>query len=39
MNVNQSLDKTLKKTLWLWLPFFAFTLLIKWLIDARRKRS
>jgi hypothetical protein len=29
MNINQSLDKFVLKTLWLWLPFYAFFALIK----------
>jgi hypothetical protein len=29
MNLNKSLDDFLKKTLWLWLPFYAFRILLK----------
>lgn len=29
MNLNNSLDNFAKKTLWLWLPFYAFFALIK----------
>ena len=29
MNLNQSIDKFLHRTLWIWLPFFAFSVLIK----------
>ena len=29
MNLNKSLDEFLKKTLWLWLPFYAFRTLLK----------
>ncbi|MFZ1655123.1 MAG: hypothetical protein WBO92_00385 [Candidatus Moraniibacteriota bacterium] len=28
-NLNSSLDNFLKKTLWLWLPFYAFQALLK----------
>ncbi len=34
MNLNSSLDNFLKKTVWLWLPFYAFFVLIK---DLRGK--
>lgn len=36
MNLNQSLDNFLKKTVWLWLPFFAFFVLLK---DVRERWS
>lgn len=40
VNLNSSLDSFLKKTLWLWLPFYAFRTLLKefaiWL--AREKK-
>lgn len=29
MNLNAELDKFLKRTLWLWLPFYALVSLIK----------
>jgi hypothetical protein len=29
MNLNADIDKFLKRTLWLWLPFYAFVLLIR----------
>jgi hypothetical protein len=29
MNLNSSLDKFLKATVWLWLPFYAFFALLK----------
>lgn len=38
MNLNQSLDTFLKKTLWLWLPFYAFFELIKELGDRVHKK-
>lgn len=34
MNLNSELDKFLKRTLWLWLPFYAFMLLAR---EAREK--
>lgn len=35
--MSQFLDKFLKKTLWLWLPFFAFGVLVKELRDRNGK--
>jgi len=35
MNLNSDIDKFLKRTIWLWLPFYAFVLLIK----ALREKS
>lgn len=29
MNLNSTLDKFLKRTVWLWLPFYAFVVLTK----------
>ncbi len=29
MNLNKSLDDFLRKTVWLWLPFYAFRVLLK----------
>ncbi|MDQ5976993.1 MAG: hypothetical protein QG664_907 [Patescibacteria group bacterium] len=34
MNLNADLDKFLKRTLWIWLPFYAFALLLK---EARER--
>ncbi len=34
MNINIELDKFLKRTLWLWLPFYALVSLVK---DMREK--
>jgi hypothetical protein len=34
MNLNSEIDKFLKRTLWLWLPFYALILLIR---EAREK--
>jgi hypothetical protein len=28
-NLNSSLDKFIRKTLWLWLPFYAFRVLVR----------
>lgn len=36
-NMGQFLEKFLKKTLWLWLPFFAFGILVKELSDRLKK--
>jgi len=38
MNINDSVDKFLKKTLWLWLPFYALFDLIQDLGERTRKR-
>ena len=37
MNLNDSLDKFLRKTLWLWLPFYAFFDLIKEMGERGKK--
>jgi len=36
-NLNQWLDKSLKKSLWLWLPFYAFFDLIRQLGERKKK--
>jgi hypothetical protein len=36
MNLNADIDKFLKRTLWLWLPFYAFVALIKELREKSR---
>ncbi len=36
--MNQFLEKFLKKTLWLWLPFFAFGVLVKQFLDRPKKK-
>lgn len=38
MNVNKDLDKFMVKTLWLWLPFYAFFNLIKELLEKMDKK-
>lgn len=38
MNINDSIDKFLGRTLWLWLPFYAFFELIKALGERKNKR-
>ncbi len=38
MNLNQSIDNFVKKTLWLWLPFYAFFELIKALGERTNKK-
>lgn len=38
MNLNASLDNFIKKTLWLWLPFYAFFELIKELGERSHKK-
>ena len=35
--MSQFLDKFLKTTLWLWLPFFALGVLVKELLAERKK--
>lgn len=35
--MNQFLDKFLKRTLWLWLPFFALGELVKGIRDEMKK--
>ena len=39
-NLNSWLDNFLKKTLWLWLPFYAFNKLLKefgaWLVRGKK---
>ncbi len=39
MNLNTSLDNFIRKTLWLWLPFYAFFELIKELGERATKRK
>lgn len=34
MNLNSSIDNFLKKTLWIWLPFYALVLLVR---EARER--
>lgn len=36
-NMGQLLEKILKKTLWLWLPFFAFGILVKEFANRSKK--
>lgn len=36
MNINTAIDNFLKKTLWLWLPFYALMLLVR---EARGRFS
>jgi hypothetical protein len=38
MNLNSEIDTFLKKTLWIWLPFYALLLLIKELREYSSKR-
>lgn len=38
MNLNSAVDTFLKKTLWLWLPFYAFFELIKVLGERISKK-
>ncbi|MGB3073472.1 MAG: hypothetical protein WBB68_04410 [Candidatus Moraniibacteriota bacterium] len=39
-NLNSSLDNFLRKTLWLWLPFYALRILLKefglWLAQGKK---
>jgi len=37
MNINSFIDSLLKKTLWLWLPFYAFFHLIQEFGETRKK--
>jgi hypothetical protein len=37
MNINSAIDDFLKKTLWLWLPFYAFFELIKAMGERKNK--
>ena len=37
MNLNQSLDNFLKKTVWLWLPFYALLELSREFFGMRKK--
>ncbi len=37
--MGQFLEKILKKTLWLWLPFFAFGVLVKELSNYFKKKK
>jgi len=38
MNLNADLDNFIKKTLWLWLPFYAFFELIRQMTDRSKKK-
>ncbi len=38
MNINSSIDNFLKKTLWIWLPFYALVLLMRELRDRFEKK-
>jgi hypothetical protein len=38
MNLNSGIDNFLRKTLWLWLPFYAFFELIKALGERMGKK-
>lgn len=38
MNLNSAIDNFLKKTLWLWLPFYAFFELIKALGEHKNQK-
>lgn len=38
MNINKSVDNFVLKTLWLWLPFYAFFALLKALGERKNKR-
>ncbi len=38
MNLNKSLDSFIQKTLWLWLPFYAFFELIRALGERMNKK-
>jgi len=37
MNLNSALDDFLKKTLWIWLPFYAFFRLIEEFGERKKK--
>ena len=38
MNLNGSIDNFLKKTLWIWLPFYALVLLVRETREQIEKR-
>jgi len=38
MNLNADLDNFIKKTLWIWLPFYAFFKLIKEFGESSHKK-
>lgn len=38
MNLNSSIDNFLKKTLWIWLPFYALMLLVREMREQIKKR-
>lgn len=38
MNINKFFDEFLRKTLWLWLPFYAFFALIKAFLERIQKK-
>lgn len=37
MNINSAIDDFLKKTLWIWLPFYAFFHLIEEFGERKKK--
>ena len=37
MDINKSADEFMRKTLWLWLPFYALLLLIREVKEKKKK--